>query len=548
MKQTYTLDDAQWNRLVENVTAHFDDLTLKRGFQYYKQGCVQYMNMPNSFSIESSVQGTAQYRVRINLEIFSESRCSCPVGRPCKHIVASLLEFADLQGRSVFLLVNAKTNAEPKLTVKPSVYTAPSIKKNALTIRKEQEAALEEQARLIPNLSIPQWHDFFELCTARLAQNTRNAQYVADALESIHLAKLVLPSSLENFFVLHSHLFVLNKLTKQAYSPSGHHNSYLAYQIHHVASDLQDIIEQKITEAQHLTSDPSNEHLIRQTLDYLRKEMLIQTDDYHYFLSHYMNVWIYWVCPATPNTLPYMEELQQLEAAAGKLNISHTSFSFTIAQIGMYLFQANDQEAWDRLDIIQEKIDHSAEFSLYFLSHLLKAEQWERLTLWLIKLAPFFSSFRNTRLPVYSDYWESAIQHLPEAESQMWDTLVSMLPHSRPLYEEKLLARSAWKRWMDYHLSKGSDALDFRVTELAPLEKNAPEVLLPFYHQAVERYVLNKNRDSYKAAVKLLKRLAKLYKKTKQEPRWELYIQAFAIRNSRLRALQEELRKGKLLL
>lgn len=33
---------------------------------------------------------------------------------------------------------------------------------------------------------------------------------------------------------------------------------------------------------------------------------------------------------------------------------------------------------------------------------------------------------------------------------------------------------------------------DFRVTDLQPLEKNAPELLLPFYHQAVERFVLEK--------------------------------------------------------
>ncbi|MNH35848.1 hypothetical protein D3C79_965770 [compost metagenome] len=71
--------------------------------------------------------------------------------------------------------------------------------------------------------------------------------------------------------------------------------------------------------------------------------------------------------------------------------------------------------------------------------------------------------------------------------------------------------------------------------------------MLPFYHQAVERFVLEKNRHSYKAAVKLMKRLAKLYKKLKREERWEEFLEVFTSRNSRLRALQEELRKGKLI-
>jgi uncharacterized Zn finger protein len=82
---------------------------------------------------------------------------------------------------------------------------------------------------------------------------------------------------------------------------------------------------------------------------------------------------------------------------------------------------------------------------------------------------------------------------------------------------------------------------------LQPIEKDAPELLLPFYHQAVERYIAHKNRDGYKAAVKLLKRLSKIYKKMKREEPWEQFITALAVRNSRLRALQEELRKGKLI-
>lgn len=546
MNQSYTIDDDQWNQLVQAVTTHFDDLTLKRGFQYYKQGCVQNLNMPNSQSIESSVLGSTYYRVRINLELFSESRCSCPVGRPCKHIVAALLEFADLQGRSVFQLANAKTNAQPKLVTKPSSKSAASTQ---LGNTKEQEAAaLKEQASQIPNISILQWHHFFKLSTAHLNSNTRNAKYIEDALKAIFLNKPELPPVPEYYFKLHSHLFILSQLTRQVNSQISNHNSYLAYQIHHVASELQTKIEAIIAEASFELADTLNDDsLIQQSLTLLRKEMLTETSGYYYFLAHYLNMWIYWVTPANRSPHFYSEELQLLETTASELSFSLSSFSLTVAQIAIHLFSDNDQEAWKLLSVMKEKYAQQSDYTLYFLAFLSQSEEWERLVSWLVEAAPLFRSFRNTSLPVYSEYWESAIHHLPESEQIMWDTMVSMLPQSRILYEEKLIARGAWKRWMDYHLSRGSDALDFRVTELAPLEKNAPEVLLPFYHQAVERYILNKNRDSYKAAVKLLKRLAKLYKKMKQEPRWEQFLTAFTFRNSRLRALQEELRKGKLL-
>ncbi len=181
------------------------------------------------------------------------------------------------------------------------------------------------------------------------------------------------------------------------------------------------------------------------------------------------------------------------------------------------------------------------------LQALSKSGAWPRLALWLETVGPWLSSYRKGSLEPYLVYWEKTVQHLPEAEPRMWETLLRMLPYSSDIYEQSLLTHGKWQQWMDYHLSAGREPADFRVSDLQPIEKHAPELLLPFYHQAVERNVLEKNRHSYKAAVRLLKRLDKLYKKLKQEDRWELFFTAFSRRHSRLRALQEELRKGKLL-
>lgn len=66
------------------------------------------------------------------------------------------------------------------------------------------------------------------------------------------------------------------------------------------------------------------------------------------------------------------------------------------------------------------------------------------------------------------------------------------------MYEEALLAHEKWRSWIDYQLSIRSEPLSFRVSVLQPIEKNAPELLLPFYHQAVERYVLEKTEPAIK--------------------------------------------------
>jgi hypothetical protein len=445
--------------------------------------------------------------------------------------------------------VNAKTTAPSKPPAKPAPNAKSYSQAKEIEARKaaENETLLKDQAKMLHRMSIPEWHGWFELTTARLMQSSRNTQFINDALASIYRRKPTLPPEVEPFFNFHALLFVLSRLTKQPQDLSGYAYSYLAFHTHHAASDLQGTIEQGILQAASLAVQPANSGIIEQTLAHLRREMLTEANDNHYFLAHYLSVWTHWIRPAVSDTRPYAEELPRLDAVAGEAGSDLSQFAWRIARAGMLLYQGNDPEAWAQLEAAKKISEISSDYLLYYLSYLSQAGQWTRLTEWLIEIAPYLNLRRNANIRPYSEFWELAVDGLPEAEPKMWDALVSMLPHSRALYEEKLLAYGKWERWMDFHLSLDSDPMDFRVTDLAPLEKNAPEMLLPFYHQAVERYVLIKNRDGYKTAVKLLKRLAKLYKKMKQEPRWELFLSSFIFRHSRLRALQEELRKGKLL-
>lgn len=548
MTLTYTMDDAQWSRLVQNVANHFDDLTIKRGYQYYKQDRVTQLSLSAPRTITAVVVGSEPYRVIMNLDSISSSLCDCPVNRTCKHMIAVLLVYAYRQNRSVPMLVNARSMADLKPVSKPSPYTSSDNKTAQLRTKKaELEAVLNEQADRIPGMSVSEWHAFFEQCTAHVSLHTRSIQYVEAALNAIHRIKTTLRPVIEHMYTLHIHLFLLSKITKQLKNPSDYAFSYNGFYTDQSASDLQEKIDGCFTSGAGIALDPANQLLIRQTLAYLRREMLTESKSDRYFLDTYHGYWHHWVLPNANDETPYKEELLQLEQAETELGTSLSPSHLMFAQIWMHFYCAHDQEAWSLLHSVNKIRLVPFDSSMYFFYRLAQTEQWNRLIAWLTELSSLLNNRKDDNLRHYMEFWELAIRYLPEAEKQMWDTLGDMLPYSRAIYEEKLIKEGQWKRWVDFHLSIGSDPLDFRVTELAPFEKNAPEVLLPFYHQSVERYVLNKNRDSYKVAVRLLKRLAKLYKKMKQEARWELYFTGFTVKYSRLRALQEELRRGKLL-
>ncbi|WP_410513145.1 SWIM zinc finger family protein [Paenibacillus sp. BR2-3] len=532
MKTTYIMDDAQWGVLVQDTAYYFDDLTLKRGFQYYKQGRVLQFSMSSPPIIKAVVEGREEYRVKINLEAFSLNHCDCPVHGPCKHMAAVLLNFADWQNRSIPVLVNAKASAMSAAIPKPS---------------KNPQSALKETASLIPTMTVTEWHGWFERCVAPLSQQVRNPQYIEGGLALIFKIKPSLSPVTEQLFRLHAQLFMLEMLTKPARNQSHSFGTYVGYYTHLAISELQSTIEHSFESALPLDKEPEQWRRVTETLAYLRNEMLTETRDPSYFSPCYALFWRNWIIPNLNDRLLFSEELEKLQQLEKKLGTSLSRRSWLLAQSLMHFQLSQDQAAWSLLRSAAERPDFHPEDLMGFLAPLADARDWPRLVAWLVEIGAILSGRLFYRLEEYSFYWDQAVKELPDTEPQMWNALTAMLPSSRDMYDEKLLSHSKYQEWMDYQLSAGREPAHFRVTKLQPLEKHAPETLLPFYHQAVERYVSEKNRDSYKAAVKLMKRLQKLYKKMKQEERWASFLNVFTVRHSRLRALQEELRKGKMI-
>jgi uncharacterized Zn finger protein len=94
----------------------------------------------------------------------------------------------------------------------------------------------------------------------------------------------------------------------------------------------------------------------------------------------------------------------------------------------------------------------------------------------------------------------------------------------------------------------GTNVSEFGTRDvLNVIEKHDRACLLPLYHHAVTNAINGRNRQSYKEAVRYLKKLRAHYRKLKKEPQWDAYIARLVKVNKRLRAFLEEVRKGKLI-
>ncbi|MBB6731820.1 SWIM zinc finger family protein [Cohnella zeiphila] len=528
--------DDQWTLLIEDVAERFDDLTLKRGFQYYKQDRIREMDISDdSRRIDAEVMGSKTYLVSIDLDFFGASRCECPVQGFCKHMAAALLAYAEMNERPVQQLANARLIAGNPAFPAASKPQPP------------QSAAAKEAARL-PEMSLEEWREWFQLCAKPYDNETRNPSYVNRVLRAFDADRPKLPPVLEPLFKLHASLFLLGKLMRPYRRENSHFGSYLPYYTEMAIGELQKLVIAGLETELPLGDDPALWERVYETVAYLRKRMLTDDGTEPYFADCYYLVWMNWISPHLKDLQPVTGELDRLKEAENELGSTLQRQPWLLAQCRMNFYLGNDPAAWQLLrEAADEKRQLDPDELLYYLWELREAEVWKRLSGWLDVAGPLLRNRRGDALRRYFEYWEAAIPHVPDAAERMWSLLSDMLPWTQALYEEKLREHGRWREWMDLQLCTGQEPLAMRVTDLQPMEKEAPELLLPFYHQAVERLVLQKNRYSYKEAVRLLKRLQKLYKRLKRENRWETFFSSFNVRNGRLRALQEELRKGKLL-
>jgi hypothetical protein len=125
--------------------------------------------------------------------------------------------------------------------------------------------------------------------------------------------------------------------------------------------------------------------------------------------------------------------------------------------------------------------------------------------------------------------------------------LLMMLPYSFGDYEHVLFERKQYDRWGELQAFVGLDYYELPKDRLKLIEKEQPEVLLGMLHQTAQKEIEQKNRASYRLAVRHLKKLRTLYKKLKRVDDWEYFLDTLMERTKRLRAFHEECKRSKLI-
>ncbi|MGN1401170.1 MAG: hypothetical protein ACI4XL_06695 [Bacillus sp. (in: firmicutes)] len=241
-----------------------------------------------------------------------------------------------------------------------------------------------------------------------------------------------------------------------------------------------------------------------------------------------------------------MEELQRLRQKwEGEENSNRRSL--LIAAIHLSLLTNQDEELQ------------------YFLKHL-QPEQYPAIKYWLQKLerdkSPLIlfilehmKEYMGSSINYYHkrDFIQSVIPHIRRfchnrGKEDIFEQFCGQcLPYSFVPYSRYLLEQEAHKKWVELHLFNNIDLEYINAEDIRTVQQSDPSLLLPLYTTVVNTKIDHKNRQSYRAAVRYLKKIRSICKKTKRMDDWDIYMERIQTSHKRLRAFQEELKRGKLI-
>jgi hypothetical protein len=567
---------------------------LEKGYALFRQGGnVEWVFADDETMIAACQEGAHSFRVELDPSAADEPVfCSCG-DRCCRHDLAVFLDVLRVAGKVPEMFV-MKCNAAAKNQLRreshkevaaadepPAAPSASTRQKQAAeaeslsseplspetlapvvslaevrtnkTRSKRGKQAFSQPVFPEPEESVAQWRSYFCDRFLKALMHPRPGAYMF-GLESelrgfyYHVVEEMAdesrgwPPTVRGLFVLHAQLYAMEALeqyfTELSFNPSR------IYGMSQLSKELASAASQHIEEI--LTVINMEEVQIRyneamkEALELLRLNTFTPTHPHLDWSLLYQTLWGR-IFPSSgewgAEERSRLEELQSQTSHDGQLSR---------IRFGLALFDFLDGKDETALAILTAHSSLPKDRYMYYVNHLYDHQAWSRLLVWLQGLTRFLR--RESYLLNHEIFpmWIDAAASQPE-EPGWIEWIKQMLPQSQDIYTIYLIENGDAKQVAHMLLSQGHPIYYVDRDILRLLEKTDLRLVLPLYHQDAERYILEKNRQSYKQAVRLLKKLAGFYKKLKEQDRWQLYIGQLAERHSRLRAFQEELRRGKLI-
>ncbi|MGF2712447.1 SWIM zinc finger family protein [Bacillus cereus] len=495
----------------------------------YRSGVVYNVDF-DGYTLSGTVNAEGSvYSIHIPIRNVTESYCDCFAPTQCQHMLAVLLSAASSFGQVGDVLTLFKNNTKPSL---PPIRTARQVL---------QSSAFEE-------MDYKSWQTYFEneyeSFKKEQARLTYKQMYFLMSLFTDFYTKLERKAprivAIHELFKLHAALYCFQKLLEEIQEFEAN-KLYSYHQPVNVVRLFVDKVESTLRDLKTEEIPEESKPILQETARLIH-EAFFSTDAYtqeRFFI--YRHVW--------GELLRTEEQLQEEEK---RIDTKINPLSKALASSHLLFLNNEDLSA---MELLKKQPASVVSLYFYWLEELLSAMQWDRAKSWLSftykQVKETITEQENTVfiqdiVRLFVMMYETYATHTNE-QAGLEMILQELLPYSFTNYEQYVLAKKQYYAWTELQLLYGFEVIELLKEPLKDIEKEAPEAALPLYHHAAIEAIEERNRKSYKRAVRYLKKLRMLYKRLKRTDEWDAFIIHIANLHSRLRALQEELRRGKLI-
>ncbi|SEN49794.1 SWIM zinc finger [Mesobacillus persicus] len=509
-----------------------DSKVVQKGLMLYRQGLVHHLKFVGG-SIWATIQDVTPVRVYVSLADPNDSTCTCPAFGFCRHRMAAFFHAYD-QVASVADWVEdwRKPAKESEQAEKWGMNKAKDL------IKGRQDDAFNYK-RWISEFQ----HSFEEIV---LGQG-KPTPYVIASLFHGYMRQLRATAPIHQewkaLYELVGNLYAFKQLTVMSEN-LGHSSEtvdrYYRYLFDTIEEDIEDLIASLSVHSLPFDFDPFMEELKNETAE------LIETEDQFNFerVNLYRMFWSNLLKKASWRD----EERERLE----KFGDGKRTQAEDIALAHQYFLARRDKDTLERLKQLGL---HTLPFMFYWIEELTSQGDMPRAG----DFIEFLTQHVRTALDRMDnrhearDFTRYALRNAKPyfrsgGREDLYEKLLSQtLPYSFIEYEDFLFAKGHYDKWGELFTYANFESLSVPNDKLKIVQKDNPVVLLPILHQAVDGLIAQKNRSSYKQAVRLLKKLRTIYKKLKRVPEWETFFKKLLDRNKRLRAFHAECERAKLI-
>lgn len=536
------LDDYE---IIESLASQMkqvvDSTVWDRGYDYFVGRYVQSM-MSEGHLVFARVRGSARnlYTVQLDLEAFRRSHCSCPHDRYCKHLVAVFFALYDSVGDPAEFLLEVfqeRSNGGKSIQNSEQIESVSEAKKR----RSTKLTQLQKVSVPTEDSSFERWLQYADQEYQTIAGRISTDGYRMDAeidfirpLSAIHETWSKPLQALHQLCIL---VFLAVKGDELAGSAGkvahGYYAGHLSHRILQTAINAVDAVSRRIVEE--AMGDVVSRQQYTEMMVYLR-ETLLESPATEAPLLVYLTLWIH---------LARLGADLAAETVTLKMQVSSIPEGYTSRVYGeqallvLYVLANQDDSAMP-LAMAHAKATSTLKIALSALELMGEVDRYVR---WLRVFTERSDLFDAGERATFTPFWLTAVQLDPSVAKACEQYLKRYLPRTAHAYDMYLLVSEQYRAWVEERMMRGALPIHADKEALSVVEKADRGSLLPWYHQAIERAIRERNRASYKVAARMMKKLQGHYKKLKQAERFEAYVMDVKSRYSRFRALHEELQK-----